>query len=151
MKTRLVLNHSTFVDGLLAVLKKLEKLPALQSIIPGRLSSGKKSIEPKLELRLTTNQTNNNKINDIRLLARKGTQFQEIYILYDYGTIKNYHDINNNDKSIEHKVLSYIKLHLNDDNIVIRSKPNNNINSSNDNDEKETKTLHSDKYLKFLK
>jgi hypothetical protein len=148
---RLVLNHSTFVDDLLPILKRLSSAKALQSIIPGRISSAKKSKNPNLEIKLSEH-INNNKSNSIRLIARKGTQLQEIYILYDTNIIDS---INNTDIKIEQKVLSYIRTYLNDDNITIRESnedknQNDNNNNNNDNNEKKATTLYSDKYLKFL-
>ena len=141
MKCRLVLNHSTFVDDLLPTLKRLQSASALQSIVPGRISSTKKSKNPNLELKLSEH-VNNNKSNSVRLIARKGTQLQEVYILYDTKLIDS---MNNTNIEIEQKVLTYIKTYLNDDSITIRE--SNKTQNDNDND---NNNLYSDKYLKFL-
>jgi hypothetical protein len=91
-------------------------------------------------------------------MARKGTQIQEIYIQYDNDMIDSMisigkHDDINDDKNQQHKVLTYIKSYLKDDDICIRDTNDaNKINKHDNNDDKNIKheALYSDKYLKFL-
>jgi hypothetical protein len=72
---RLVITHSTYVDTLIPTLERLSKVADIRSIVPGRLSTARCSSE-RLDLRVTTALK-----NGFKLIARKGTQVQEVFIV----------------------------------------------------------------------
>ncbi|ABX08771.1 DUF2103 domain-containing protein [Prochlorococcus marinus] len=71
---RVVLTHSTHIKGLIDILKKLAKNYKIKSITPSVLSKTR-SNSPKLKIKLTRKT-----IGGFKLVARKGSQAQEIYI-----------------------------------------------------------------------
>ena len=72
---RLVLNHSTHIDGLIKILKKLcEKIPE-GTCTPGRINTARANI-PNLTLRISVPIKGGFKIN-----ARKGKSAQEVFII----------------------------------------------------------------------
>ncbi|GJQ11318.1 hypothetical protein GpartN1_g3109.t1 [Galdieria partita] len=74
-KARIVVNHSTYIPGLIKALELLSEEPCVQTIVPGRLRNGK-SRSPHLLLRVTTTTP-----TGFKLLARKGTTVQEVFIV----------------------------------------------------------------------
>ena len=74
---RLVLNHSTNLEGLIPVLKKLALNINIRSITPAVISrvKGKSS---KLTIRLSVKT-----INGYKAIARKGQTAQEVFISTD--------------------------------------------------------------------
>ncbi|GJD12847.1 hypothetical protein Gasu2_69160 [Galdieria sulphuraria] len=74
-KARIVVNHSTYIPGLIKSLELLSEEPCVQTIVPGRLRNGK-SRSPHLLLRVTTTTP-----TGYKLLARKGTTVQEVFIV----------------------------------------------------------------------
>ena len=71
---RLVLNHSTNLEGLIPILKKLARNINIKTITPGVISRvrGRSS---KLIIRLSVKT-----INGYKAIARKGTTAQEVFI-----------------------------------------------------------------------
>lgn len=95
-KIRLVLNHSTIVPGLLAILKKITSSPicskVIRTIIPGRIYKCNKSSNegPPLEMRLTTStidQQNVNRELKQKVLVRHCSQVQEVFFVCKDGQI----------------------------------------------------------------
>lgn len=74
-KGRLVLNHSTHIPGLLAVLEKLVKVPGIQTITPGAISRVK-GHAPHLKLRVSVPVR-----GGFKVLARSGKTVQEVFIV----------------------------------------------------------------------
>jgi hypothetical protein len=72
---RLVVTHSTYCDSLLPALERLSRVDAIHSIVPGRLSTARCSTE-RLQLRISAPLK-----NGFKLIARKGTQVQEVFIV----------------------------------------------------------------------
>jgi len=72
---RLVLNHSTFVDGLKKVLQKLAKLESIQTVTPAIIGKVK-GRSPNLQLRISVPIT-----GGFKLIARKGQTAQEVFII----------------------------------------------------------------------
>ena len=74
---RLVLNHSTNIDGLIPILKKLARNINIKTITPAVISRarGKSS---KLIIRLSVKT-----INGYKAIARKGKTAQEVFISTD--------------------------------------------------------------------
>jgi hypothetical protein len=102
-KARLVLNHSTFVDGLKPCLVKLTSVPMLATIVPGRIStrSVRRDASRKLMLRFSTADSGTSATSaaatvssyggggkgggrgtaSFKLMASRGTQIQEVFIV----------------------------------------------------------------------
>jgi hypothetical protein len=74
---RVVLNHSTHVPGLLAVLHRLVETRGVRTAVPGRLYTAGGS-EPGLALRVTVPIE-----GGFKLMARKGSQAQEVFVVTD--------------------------------------------------------------------
>ena len=72
---RLVITHSTYVEGLIPWLKLLAKDPEIQTITPGVISRvrGRSS---DLPLRVSIPVT-----GGFKVLARKGTSAQEVFVV----------------------------------------------------------------------
>ena len=72
---RLVITHSTYVEGLIPWLKVLAKDPEIQTITPGVISRvrGRSSY---LQLRVSIPIT-----GGFKMLARKGTSAQEVFVV----------------------------------------------------------------------
>lgn len=69
---RVVLNHSTHVPGLVAALSRVPK-DACSTLVPGRLFTGRGNTE-RLSIHVSVATP-----TGWRLLARKGSQVQEIF------------------------------------------------------------------------
>ena len=76
---RIVITHSTYIDGLIPVLKKLALNKSIKTITPASISKvrGRSS---KLVIRLSVNT-----ISGFKAIARKGQTAQEIFISTDLG------------------------------------------------------------------
>ena len=74
---RLVLNHSTNIEGLIPILQKLVQNTDIKTITPGAISRvrGRSS---KLIIRLSVKT-----INGYKAIARKGKTAQEVFISTD--------------------------------------------------------------------
>ena len=78
---RLVLNHSTNLEGLIPVLRKLALNTNIKTITPGAISRvrGRSS---KLIIRLSVKT-----INGYKAIARKGKTAQEVFISTDLNKV----------------------------------------------------------------
>ena len=74
---RLVLNHSTNIDGLIPILQKLAHDINIKTITPAVISRSK-GRSSKLIIRLSVKT-----INGYKAIARKGTTAQEVFISTD--------------------------------------------------------------------
>lgn len=74
---RLVWNHSTHLDGLIPVLKKLLAYGGIRTITPGVLSRAR-SNSPQLKLRISVPLK-----GGFKVIARKGKSVQEVFIVTD--------------------------------------------------------------------
>lgn len=72
---RLVLNHSTHIPGLIAVLEKLTKVEGIQTVTPGVICSVR-AHSPKLKLRVSVPIR-----GGFKAIARQGKTVQEVFIL----------------------------------------------------------------------
>ena len=75
---RLVHTHSTYVEGLILILRKLAKDTKILTITPGVISKVR-SNSNNLTIKITREVKGGHK-----LVARKGRSAQEIYILTSY-------------------------------------------------------------------
>ena len=89
---RLVLNHSTNIDGLIPLLQKLALDINIKTITPAVISRVK-GRSPKLTIRLSVKT-----INGYKAIARKGKTAQEVFISTDWSKdeLKKIIDIYNN-------------------------------------------------------
>ena len=71
---RLVLNHSTNIEGLVPILKKLALNTNIKTITPAEISRVR-GRSPKLIIRLSVKT-----INGYKAIARKGKMAQEVFI-----------------------------------------------------------------------
>ena len=74
---RLVLNHSTNIEGLIPILKKLAMNINIKTVTPAIISRAK-GRTPKLIIRLSVKT-----INGYKAIARKGKTAQEVFISTD--------------------------------------------------------------------
>ena len=72
---RLVITHSTYVEGLIPWLKKLAKDPAIQTITPGVISRVRGRCVG-LQLRISTPVS-----GGFKVVARRGTSVQEVFVV----------------------------------------------------------------------
>ena len=89
---RVVLNHSTHIDGLIPILKKLALNKRIKTITPAIISRARgKSLNLVLRVSVKT-------INGYKAIARKGKTAQEVFISTDLSKdeLKNLLDICNN-------------------------------------------------------
>ncbi len=75
---RLVHTHSTYLEGLIDILKKLSNDINIKTITPGVISKSKGSAD-KIRLRISRKITGGYKLN-----AKKGSSVQEVYIITEY-------------------------------------------------------------------
>ena len=74
---RIVKNHSTHIEGLFEILISISKTEKIKSVTPGVLKKVKSNCQ-KMSIKI------NRKVRGgFKLLARKGTMAQEVYILTD--------------------------------------------------------------------
>jgi len=76
---RVVITHSTYIDGLIPVLKKLAANKNIKTVTPATISKAK-GRSPKLIIRLSIKT-----ISGFKAIARKGQSAQEIFISTDLG------------------------------------------------------------------
>ncbi len=74
---RVVLNHSTHVPGLIAILHKLANHPRIKTLTPAVISRGR-SNAPKLRLKASVPIR-----GGFKLIARKGKSVQEVFVITD--------------------------------------------------------------------
>ena len=72
---RLVITHSTYLEGLIPMLKQLVRDPAITTITPAVISRVK-GRAPKLRLRVSTPITGGWKV-----VARRGSSAQEVFVV----------------------------------------------------------------------
>ena len=89
---RLVINHSTNIEGLIPILKKLALNINIKTVTPAAISRAR-GRSSKLILRLSVKT-----INGYKAIARKGKSAQEVFISTDLSKddlkqiIENYND-----------------------------------------------------------
>ena len=72
---RLVLTHSTYIDGLISWGKTVAKNKSIKTLTPGVIGKTRGS-RSKLEIRITRKT-----LGGYKLVARKGSMYQEIYVI----------------------------------------------------------------------
>jgi hypothetical protein len=74
---RVVINHSTHIPGLIAALQRLAETKGVSTVVPGRLytAGGRQA---SLSIRVTVPTE-----GGFKLLARKGSQTQEVFVITD--------------------------------------------------------------------
>lgn len=72
---RVVLNHSTHVPGLIALLHKLSAHPQIKTLTPAVISRGR-SHAPKFRLKVSVPIR-----GGFKLIARKGKSIQEVFVI----------------------------------------------------------------------
>jgi len=72
---RLVITHSTYLEGLIPLLKRLVKDPAIDTITPAVISRVK-GRAPELRVKVSTPIT-----GGWKLLARRGSSAQEVFVV----------------------------------------------------------------------
>ena len=76
---RLVITHSTYVEGLIAWLKVLAKDPDIQTVTPGVISRVR-GHSSDLQLRVSIPVK-----GGFKVLARRGTSAQEVFVVTQLG------------------------------------------------------------------
>ena len=74
---RLVITHSTYLDGLIPVLRRLVQQPRIDTITPAVIARVR-GRAPGLRLRVSTPIT-----GGWKLLARRGSSAQEVFVVTD--------------------------------------------------------------------
>ncbi|MBM5796807.1 MAG: hypothetical protein FJ050_09350 [Cyanobacteria bacterium M_surface_7_m2_040] len=72
---RLVITHSTYLDGLIPVLRRLASAPAIDTITPAVIGRVR-GRSPQLQLRISTPIQGGHK-----LVARRGGSVQEVFVV----------------------------------------------------------------------
>ncbi|WP_398327356.1 DUF2103 domain-containing protein [Vulcanococcus sp.] len=72
---RLVITHSTYLEGLIPLLKRLVQDPSIDTITPAVIARVK-GRSPELRLRVSTPIT-----GGWKLVARRGTSAQEVFVV----------------------------------------------------------------------
>lgn len=72
---RVVLNHSTHVEGLIVVLEEVAKQPGIKTITPGVIGRAKGKT-PQLSLRISVAIR-----GGFKVVARRGNTVQEVFIV----------------------------------------------------------------------
>ena len=72
---RVVITHSTYLEGLIPLLQKLASQPGIDTVTPAVISRVK-GRSPTLRLRVSTPVMGGHK-----LVARRGTSAQEVFVL----------------------------------------------------------------------
>ncbi|WNC60154.1 DUF2103 domain-containing protein [Thermosynechococcus sp. QS41] len=72
---RVVLNHSTHIEGLIPVLEKLAKVAGISTLTPGVIASVKGK-SPHLHLRVSVPIK-----GGFKLIARRGKTVQEVFVI----------------------------------------------------------------------
>jgi hypothetical protein len=76
---RVVITHSTFIEGLIPLLKRLADHPGIDTVTPAVISRVRGRSEG-LRLRVSTPITGGHK-----LVARRGSSAQEVFVVTDWG------------------------------------------------------------------
>lgn len=76
-KGRVVLNHSTHIPGLIAILHKLAAHPQIKTLTPAVISRGR-SHAPKFRLKVSVPIR-----GGFKLIARQGKSIQEVFLITD--------------------------------------------------------------------
>ena len=72
---RLVITHSSYIVGLVPILKNLSSLEGIKTITPGVIArANSKSTKLRIHISCLTN-------NGFKLIARKGSNVQEVFIV----------------------------------------------------------------------
>ena len=79
---RLVITHSTYLEGLIPLLKRLVQDPAIDPLTPAVISRVK-GRAPELRLRVSTPITGGWKV-----VARRGSSAQEVFIVTDLEALE---------------------------------------------------------------
>ena len=72
---RLVITHSTYLDGLIPVLRQLARDPAVETITPAVIARAR-GRSPQLRLRISAPIQGGHK-----LVARRGSSVQEVFVV----------------------------------------------------------------------
>ena len=72
---RVVINHSTYLEGLIPLLKRLAKDPQVMTVTPAVISRVKGRCQ-RLKLRISAPITGGHKV-----VARRGTSAQEVFVV----------------------------------------------------------------------
>uniref|UniRef100_A0A0G4GMC6 Uncharacterized protein n=1 Tax=Chromera velia CCMP2878 TaxID=1169474 RepID=A0A0G4GMC6_9ALVE len=86
--TRVVMNHSTHADGVLQFINLLKEEPCIKTIIPGPLENRKNHVETftvRVQRKEPETVREENTLK-YKLVARKGTQVQDLYVVCASGT-----------------------------------------------------------------
>ncbi len=78
-KGRVVLNHSTHIDGLIPVLERLALIEGITTLTPAVISTGK-GRSPQLTLRVSVPI-----IGGYKIIARRGKTVQEVFVITKLG------------------------------------------------------------------
>jgi hypothetical protein len=76
---RVVITHSTYVEGLIPVLRRLAAEPGIDTITPAVISRVR-GRTPRLRIRVSTPVT-----GGYKLLARRGSSAQEVFVITDWN------------------------------------------------------------------
>lgn len=76
-KGRLVLTHSTYLPGLVDILKRLVLQPGIQTVTPAVIGRAR-SHAPQFKLRISVPTR-----GGYKLIARQGKSFQEVFVITD--------------------------------------------------------------------
>ena len=76
---RVVITHSTYLDGLIPVLQQLARRPGVDTVTPAVISRVR-GRRPGLRLRVSTPITGGHK-----LLARLGSSAQEVFVVTEWS------------------------------------------------------------------
>lgn len=76
---RVVITHSTYLEGLIPVLQQLARRPGVDTVTPAVISRVR-GRSPGLRLRVSTPITGGHK-----LLARRGSSAQEVFVVTDWS------------------------------------------------------------------
>lgn len=76
---RVVITHSTYVEGLIPVLKRLAAIPGINTVTPAVISRVR-GRSPVLRLRISAPIS-----GGFKLLARRGSSAQEVFVVTTLG------------------------------------------------------------------
>jgi hypothetical protein len=76
---RLVVTHSTYLEGLIPLLRRLAAIPGVDTVTPAVISRVR-GRSPGLRLRVSTSITGGHK-----LVARRGGSAQEVFVVTDWS------------------------------------------------------------------
>jgi len=74
-KGRVVLNHSTHIEGLIAILERLATIEGITTLTPAVISNGG-GRSPQLTLRVSVPI-----MGGFKIIARKGRSVQEVFVI----------------------------------------------------------------------